>query len=258
MKAKSNDDGGVKRSVIRDLPNSARRVFAVGDIHGHADEIGALLDYLVDSKGLNAEDQLVFIGDYIDRGGASNRVIERMLEVKRTWPNSVFLKGNHEDMLLSFLGLGGSNGEFYLENGGATFFRSYGIDAIGSLSAIREKLPESHLTFLRGLELGVATPGFIFVHAGLSPQRELNQQTDEDMLWIREEFVLHPHPFGKTVVFGHTAFNQVFVDLPYRIGIDTGAAYGNKLSAVELVQGEVFQVAIGERVVSQSLITTKG
>jgi serine/threonine protein phosphatase 1 len=71
------------------------------------------------------------------------------------------------------------------------------------------------------------------------------------LLWIREEFIHHPHPFEKTVVFGHTAFNQIFVDLPYRIGIDTGVAYGNKLSAVELTQGEFYQIDVDGRAVYQ-------
>jgi serine/threonine protein phosphatase 1 len=104
------------------------------------------------------------------------------------------------------------------------------------------------------LELGVSLAGFVFVHAGLSPDVPLEQQREEDLLWIRDEFVRRPHSFGRTVVFGHTAFNHIFLDLPYRIGIDTGVAYGNKLSAVELVHGEVFQVDVGSRVVRETLL----
>jgi serine/threonine protein phosphatase 1 len=230
------------------------RIFAVGDIHGYADEVSALLDYLVDTKQCNGDDQVIFMGDYIDRGSSSNRVIERMLEVQRMWPKTVFLKGNHEQMLLSFLGFGGANGEFYIRNGGATFFKSYGIDGLDSLTALRDRIPDSHLTFVQQLELGVSLAGFVFVHAGLSPDVPLEQQREEDLLWIRDEFVRRPHSFGRTVVFGHTAFNHIFLDLPYRIGIDTGVAYGNKLSAVELVHGEVFQVDVGSRVVRETLL----
>jgi serine/threonine protein phosphatase 1 len=155
-------------------------------------------------------------------------------------------------MLLGFLGLGGQYGEYYLKNGGDSFFKSYGIEATGSLTSIREQIPESHLSFIKNLELGVSLGEFIFVHAGVSPRRALDQQIQEDLLWIREDFIQHPHPFGKIVVFGHTAFNQVFLDLPYRIGIDTGVAYGNRLSAVELVHGELYQVEVGGRAISQS------
>jgi serine/threonine protein phosphatase 1 len=253
MKTRDTVDQEDSKSPIRSIAGKPSRLFAVGDIHGHADEVGVLLDYLVDRKGCSSDDQVIFMGDYIDRGSSSNLVIKRMLEVQREWPKTVFLRGNHEQMLLSFLGFGGFNGEFYIRNGGATFFKSYGIDGLGSLTAMRNRIPEAHLGFLQQLELGVSLGDFIFVHAGLSPEAPLDQQREEDLLWIREEFVRRPHSFGKTVVFGHTAFNQIFLDLPYRIGIDTGVAYGNKLSAVELVHGEVYQVEVGARVVRESL-----
>lgn len=251
MKAKRGDVGQ-RADVIRLIVDRPRRLFAIGDIHGHADEVGLLLDYLVDKKSCSTEDLVVFIGDYIDRGNGSKQVIERMLAVKRDWPKTVFLKGNHEEMLLSFLGCGGPNGEFYLRNGGNTFFQSYGIDGLGSLTSMKEQIPEAHLAFLQSLELGVSIGEFIFVHAGVSPTRSLEKQREEDLLWIREDFLHHPHPFEKTVVFGHTAFNQVFVDLPYRIGIDTGVAYGNRLSAVELFHGELYQIAVGGRSIHES------
>jgi serine/threonine protein phosphatase 1 len=253
MKVKRGE-AGKRAGLIRTISESSNRLFAIGDIHGHADEVGALIDYLVDEKGCNGSDQVVFIGDYIDRGGGSKQVLERMLEVQRQWPKTVFLKGNHEEMLLSFLGYGGPNGEFYLRNGGDSFFRSYGIEEIGSLSSMRGRLPAEHLDFLRSLELGVTIGDFLLVHAGVSPNKSLDDQREEDLLWIREEFLHHPHPFGKTVVFGHTAFNTIFVDLPYRIGIDTGVAYGNKLSAVELYNGELYQIDVGEHVVHESLL----
>jgi serine/threonine protein phosphatase 1 len=156
-------------------------------------------------------------------------------------------------MLLSFLGLGGVNGEFYIRNGGAAFFKSYGIDKLDSLRMLRSKIPEQHLSFVQSLELGVSIGDYIFVHAGLSPDRPLEQQQEHDILWIREAFLNNPHAFGKTVIFGHTAFNHIFFNLPYRIGIDTGVAYGNKLSAVELVNGEVYQVDVGSRAVRETL-----
>ncbi len=238
-------------SFFREIKDRPDRLFVIGDIHGHADEVSTLLDFLVGNKGCSEQDQLIFIGDYIDRGPSSRLVIERMLEIRREFPKTVFLKGNHEEMLLGFLGLGGQYGEYYLKNGGATFFESYGIETIGSLNSIREQIPESHINFIRNLELGVSLGEFVFVHAGVSPRRALNKQTQEDLLWIREEFIQHPHSFGKIVVFGHTAFNQVFLDLPFRIGIDTGVAYGNKLSAVELVHGELYQVDVGGRSITQ-------
>jgi serine/threonine protein phosphatase 1 len=235
--------------VIKDRP---RRVFAVGDIHGCIDEIRVLINFLTNEQALDERDQLVFIGDYIDRGRGSRQVIELMLSLKERWPHTVFLKGNHEDMLLAFLGFEGQGGDVYLVNGGNAFFESYGIDPVGSLSDIREQVPATHMDFLHGLELGVVLGEFMFVHAGVHPAKPLDEQGVEDLLWIRHEFVQAPHNFGKTVVFGHTAFNEVLVDLPYKIGIDTGAIYGNQLSIVELVHGDLYQVSVGESVVRTS------
>jgi serine/threonine protein phosphatase 1 len=237
------------QALFRTIVDRPRRVFAVGDIHGHYTELATLLDYLTSHHGASAEDLFIFVGDYIDRGPDSKSVLERLLEVRKAWPRSVFLKGNHEAMLLAYLGIEGEHGEFYLQNGGTAFFDSYGIDPFSPLPELIEQLPAEHLEFIKGLELGVILAEFVFVHAGINPKRTLAEQSASDLLWIRRGFVDVPHNLGKTVVFGHTAFNQIHLQLPYRIGIDTGVAYGNTLSAVELVQGLLFQVHVGNPVV---------
>jgi serine/threonine protein phosphatase 1 len=246
MKTRESADTSESGTSIRVIADRPRRLFVVGDIHGNYTELSILLDHLAAKHNVTSEDLFVFIGDYIDRGPASRQVIDRMLEIQRVWPKTVFLKGNHEEMLLSFLGLGGGNGQFYLPNGGAAFFASYGVEPVGPLSDLIAKLPVAHLEFIRRLELGVSLAEFIFVHAGLNPSRALEKQSSGDLLWIRKEFINAPHEFGKTVVFGHTAFNDIYLDLPYKIGIDTGVAYGNRLSIVELVHGDLYQVGVGE------------
>lgn len=246
-----NRSGQAHFRVISDKP---RRIFAVGDIHGNINEIRALVEFLKHERKVDERDCVVFIGDYIDRGPASRQVIDLMLSLKALWPKTVFLKGNHEDMLLSFLGQGGRCGEVYLQNGGAAFFDSYGIVPQGSISEILLELPPSHLDFIKRLELGVVVANFVFVHAGIDPERGLDQQSADDMLWIRKPFINSGHALGKTVVFGHTAFDQVLLDLPYKIGIDTGIAYGNRLSAVELVEGELFQIEMGDSAVKASYL----
>ncbi len=251
MRTSDPDYMSKRAQLIRVISERPRRLYAVGDIHGNMQELSLLLDYLTSKHSVGAEDLLVFIGDYIDRGPASRQVIDRMLEIQRSWPKTVFLKGNHEEMLLSFLGLGGGNGEFYLPNGGASFFASYGVEPSGPLSELIAKLPVAHLEFIRNLEHGVSLAEFIFVHAGVNPAKSLEEQEPSDLLWIRKEFILTPHDFGKTVVFGHTAFNDVYLDMPYKIGIDTGVAYGNKLSIVELVNGDLYQVGVGETAVHE-------
>ena len=239
------------KPVVRLIKKRPRRLFAVGDIHGCVDEITTLIEHLTKHKDLGPEDLLVFMGDYIDRGRSSKGVIDLCLSLKEKWPHTVFLKGNHEDMLLDFLGLGGRGGDVYLANGGLAFFSSYGIEPFGDLSEIVQGIPRSHLEFLKNLELAVMVSEFLFVHAGVRPDKSLEQQETEDLLWIRQEFVQGQHQLGKTVVFGHTAFNEVFLDLPYKIGVDTGAIFGNQLSVVELVNGDFYQVELGERTVKE-------
>jgi serine/threonine protein phosphatase 1 len=254
MRTKKPQEPKNRTPLIREKSERPRRVFAVGDIHGHDREVGVLLDHLIRTRSVGPEDLFIFMGDYIDRGPSSKQVIDRMLEIRRLWPQTVFLRGNHEDMLLHFLGLGGSGGEFYLRNGGAAFFESYGIEPTGPLSELIERLPRDHLEFIQSLEYGVVLAEFLFVHAGVAPRKPLEQQLASDLLWIRKEFVQAPHTLGKTVVFGHTAFNQIHLDLPYKIGIDTGVAYGNRLSIVELVQGELFQVDVGTHTVHEGAL----
>jgi len=233
-------------ALFRVIEKWPKRLFAVGDIHGCFSELSALLTHLREKESLSADDLVIFIGDYVDRGPASKEVIDLLLAFKVLFPNTVFLKGNHEDMLLAFLGLGGTGGEVYLANGGFDFFRSYGIAPLGPLSDIRAALPPEHLAFLENLETGVVVAEFLFVHAGLDPSKPLEKQTEGDVLWIRTDFTAHDHPFEKTVVFGHTPYETIFLHLPYKIGIDTGAIYGNKLSCVELVDGSVYQVEAGD------------
>ena len=230
---------------IRVVTDRSPRVFAFGDIHGCKHELEVLLESLRSEHHVMKADQFVFIGDYIDRGPDSKGVIDLLLAWKKAHPKTIFLKGNHEDMLLGFLGMGGSSGEVYLVNGGTEFFKSYGIEQTGPVSEMAKSLPAEHLRFLTSLELAVSIGEFLFVHAGINPSRELADQMPHDLMWIRGDFIPAEHNLGKTVVFGHTPFADVMLHLPYKIGIDTGLVYGNLLSAVELVEGTVFQVDQG-------------
>lgn len=188
---------------------------------------------------------MVFLGDYIDRGPASKQVVSRLLRLRREGPRCVFLKGNHEDMFLSFIGLHGHYGESFLYNGGDTTLRSYGVEQL-SADEIASHLPPDHLEFLRDLQMHFVTDEFLCVHAGLDPHRTMNEQADEDLLWIRGPFIQQPHALPFTVVFGHTPRREVLIDLPYKIGLDTGLVYGNKLSCFETSQKELFQIGHGD------------
>jgi serine/threonine protein phosphatase 1 len=231
---------------------STGRLFAIGDIHGCPDELSAILAK-IDPKG---GDTVVFVGDYVDRGPCSRDVVERLIEFERGPAETVFLKGNHEDMMLSFFGLPGHYGDSFLLNGGAITMESYGVGESDLAGAI-EHLPETHLKFFNRLATSYARPPYLFVHAGVAPTRSLEEQEVEDLLWIRQEFIFNPHTIDATVVFGHTPMRGVLLDLPYKIGIDTGLVYGGKLSCVEFSEGVLYQVSRGSRAVKSEAIRTR-
>lgn len=218
------------------------RLFAIGDIHGCTDELGAMLKAIAPRQG----DTVVFVGDYIDRGPSAHDVITQLIELSRGEAETVFLKGNHEDMMLAYLGLPGRYGESFLFNGGAQTLESYGVTE-ATLDRAVEHIPHRHLEFLKGLATSYLHPPYLFVHAGILPTRQLEEQSVEDMLWIRQEFIFHPHVVDATVIFGHTPMRTVMIDLPFKLGIDTGLVYGGKLTCVEFNEGTLHQIARGSR-----------
>jgi serine/threonine protein phosphatase 1 len=241
---------GARTAKSRAPGQSSGRLFAIGDIHGCVDELTAMLSSINPARG----DTVVFVGDYIDRGPATRDVIEVLLALGRDAAEYVFLKGNHEDMMLSFLGLPGHYGESFLFNGGAPTLESYGISE-GSLAV--EQIPASHVDFLKTLATSYLHPPYLFVHAGIAPLRQLEEQSVEDMLWIRQEFIFNPHQLGITVVFGHTPMRAVMVDLPYKLGIDTGLVYGGKLTCIEFNEGVLYQVSRGSRQVKSQALSKR-
>lgn len=207
--------------------DTPRRMLAIGDIHGCLAE----LDQLLEQVAPTAEDQLVFLGDYIDRGPDSAGVIDRLLQLRDHLPRTVCLRGNHEQMLLDFLD--NRNPGAFLANGGAETIASYQKDD-------RWPPPAAHLEFFRDLRTLYVTEDFIFVHAGLRPGISLEEQDQEDLLWIRWEFLESDADWGKPVVFGHTP-RQTPLLKPNRIGIDTGCVYGRQLTCCDLYSGTIWQ-----------------
>ncbi len=230
------------------------RLYAVGDIHGCADELEALLGALPLARG----DTLVFVGDYIDRGPAVRAVVDLLLDVRaRGELTTVFLRGNHEDMCLAWLGRGGLYGESWMMNGAAATLRSYGVPPGLEGEMAAAFFPDAHLDFLTRLTPWFIEDRFLVVHAGIRPGRPLALQETEDLLWIRDEFIRSSHDLPYTVVFGHTPRREILVDLPYKVGIDTGCVYGGRLTATELTEGVAYQVAWGEKRVRRTSLDVK-
>ena len=225
----------------------AQRVYAVGDIHGCAGEFEVLLRFLEEQEGVGADDLVVFLGDYIDRGDSSKDVVELAVDFGLRHPSSCFLKGNHEDMLLDLLGFGGNLGHSFLYNGGIETIQSYGMTIFAPPSELAESFPPKHFDFFLELESCVVVDPFVFVHAGLNPLKPFDRQDCKDLYWVRDEFVDREHDFDYTVIFGHTPQDEVFLHMPYKVGIDTGLVYGNSLTCLEVVSGGLFQVRSGRR-----------
>lgn len=231
-------------STISDA--SGERVYVIGDIHGCVAEPTVLLEYLENKEKITDNDLVVFLGDYIDRGPETKGVIELMLKFKQRFPRTRYLKGNHEDMLLDFLGFGGRLGQAFLYNGGLETIQSYGISVFAPPEEMVNTFPPEHFKFLCELESIVRVDEFVCCHAGLNPLRDMDTQNDNDVLWIRDDFIANVHSFNCTIVFGHTPHQEVFLHLPYKIGLDTGLVFGNKLTCLELRSGTVFQISRGD------------
>ncbi len=223
------------------------RLYAIGDIHGRLDLLEALLAKISADRAAHeaARHKLIFLGDYVDRGNHSRELLDLFSQGPIDGFETIYLRGNHEDFLLRFLddSKGGSNWLYY---GGANTLISYGIQASpleadpNRLIAIQQKLraalPDSHLTFLRGLEFSYVVGDYFFVHAGVRPGTALAEQSKEDLLWIRDKFLASTADHGSVVVHGHSVRMRPEM-LANRIGIDTGA-YDTGVLTCLVLQGE--------------------
>ena len=232
------------------------RVYAIGDIHGMA----KMLDHMHEEIAIDLVKHpvehpvIVYLGDYIDRGDENSRVIEILAE-RQNMNDGVekhFLMGNHEDAVLNFMDDPHAIIS-WLEYGGIETIRDYGIEfdkkiaSEGDIEDVARKLkaavPPSHLAFLRSLDVKLEIGDYIFVHAGIHPQRRLEDQKRHDLLMIREPFLSYGGPFPKRVVHGHTPVKTP--DIRHnRLNMDTGAVYGGALSCavLESDQTRVLQV----------------
>lgn len=231
------------------------RTYAIGDIHGQ-------LALLREVHGLIAADRarigdggsdVVHVGDLVDRGPDSRGVIDYLLEgIGRREP-WVVLKGNHDRMFEGFLDDPdyhdpGLRADLYWTHprlGGDTTLASYDVPGAGERmlfdlheDAIRN-VPGSHRAFVQSLPFMYRAPGIAFVHAGIRPGLALQDQTENDLLWIRNDFLNDPRDHGALIVHGHTPVEAV-THYGNRLNIDTGAGYGRALSAVVIEDGAIW------------------
>lgn len=236
------------------------RVYAVGDIHGRADLLAAIRKKIVkDAKKAAKKSAIerkvvVYLGDYVDRGPDSFGVIEMLLDEPLDGFEEVYLKGNHEDYMAKFL-IGDGDGLGWLFNGAENTIASYGVEPGNWMDFDPEKLrslrtelfdaiPERHRDFLDRLALHHAEGGYLFVHAGIRPEVPLAAQDEEDLMWIRDDFLESTADHKARVVHGHTISWTPEI-LPNRIGIDTGAFVSGVLTALVVEGAETRVITAG-------------
>ena len=209
------------------------KTFVIGDIHGCLDMLKRLLDKIQWQPG---QDKLIFIGDCIDRGSNSKGVVDFIIDLIRNYPHVSCLLGNHEAMLLNYLSA--KEQDLYIANKGLTTLRNYSAEKPEGAGHL---IPPDHISFYRSLEPFMELRDYYLVHAGFRPGVDLGRQTLEDMLWIREPFLSSGYDFGKKVVFGHTPFFRPLV-MDNKIGLDTGAVFGNRLTCIQLPEERFYFV----------------
>lgn len=230
------------------------RIYAIADIHGRLDLLDELLSAVENDSARRrpSETTLVFLGDIIDRGPDSSGVVERLRTFRHAHWKSYFITGNHEEVLLGLLS--GEAGLLYnwLRFGGQECLRSYGVDLsemnladeTAALGLIRDRIPASHDKFIRSFHDSIRLGDYFFVHAGIRPGIDLEQQSQCDLRWIRSPFLEDKSDHGAIIVHGHTICDAVEFR-SNRIGLDTGAYRTGKLTALGLEGEEQWLIATG-------------
>jgi serine/threonine protein phosphatase 1 len=223
------------QNIDRDL-----RLYIIGDIHGRSDLLDRLVDEInrdIDRYG-DRDSLTITLGDYVDRGPDSRGVLERLSRNPFPTPY-VALRGNHEILLENFLDKP-STAEQWRRFGGLETLYSYGVPVSDLLlgkgfeeaaRAMKDAVPPEHRRFLSSLRNCISVEGCFFCHAGVRPNVPLAQQTADDLLWIRDEFLDSTQDYGKMIIHGHTP--NIWPEVkPHRVNIDTGAFATGRLTCL--------------------------
>ncbi len=235
-----------KEPTLKGLPDN-HRVYAVGDIHGRLDLLEVVHQKIFQhAQAYQGTKIVVYLGDYIDRGPHSKQVIDYLLDHELPAFKTVYLLGNHEQVLLQFIeGQALDVAHDWFTFGGLSTLQSYGVTLRGIPSSkdlprifadFSEKCPVSHRQFYRALALSFDLGGYFFVHAGIKPKQPLSKQVANDLLWIRDEFLNSNRPYEKVIVHGHSVTENPEIK-SNRIGLDTGAYASGRLTCA-VFEGE--------------------
>ncbi len=233
-------------------------IYAIGDIHGQREMLEEALELIAADGGPDA--QVVFLGDYVDRGPDCRGVLDLLIAGQAAGRNWTCLMGNHDRMFSMFLEDYPRNdarllvGYHWLHDkiGGVETLASYGVDVPDGAriyevhAEARAAVPEKHRVFLEGLPSHREEDGLLFVHAGIRPCVPLAEQTEDDKIWIRQEFLNDPRPHPWLVVHGHTHV-PVAEHRGNRVNLDSGAGFGRPLTAAVFEGAKCWQLTSGGR-----------
>jgi serine/threonine protein phosphatase 1 len=195
--------------------------YTIGDVHGCIDKLLPLVQRCLQDAG-SRQSRFVFVGDYIDRGPDSRRVVEFLMKLQRE-RDVICLRGNHEAIMLEAVRTG--DGRLWYANGAAATLDSYGLDD-------PRDMPREHVAWAAALRFRYDDGLRFFVHAGIDPSVPLEAQNEHDLLWIREPFLSSTRDHGRLIVHGHTPQQSGVPDhRPNRLNLDTAAVYGGPLTA---------------------------
>ncbi len=244
------DDSATVSLAAASMPKD-HIAYVVGDIHGRNDLLLPLLERIERDAAIrnSAKTDLIFLGDYVDRGSMSKAVIDTILDLDLPKMNIVTLNGNHETSMLAFMA-DPLRHRRWLHYGGEATLRSYGVEfSFGEIDSEKIKevatqldkaVPTRHKAFLSSLVDSYSAGDYFFAHAGVDPKQPLKDQKLKDLLWIREEFLDCTDMFEKVIIHGHSiTTSPEFKE--NRIGIDTGAFYSNTLTCLVL-DGETKEI----------------
>ncbi|NDW54120.1 metallophosphoesterase [Aliiroseovarius sp. PrR006] len=236
------------------------RAYAIGDIHGHLDKLEAAHALIAEDRARcgDTDAPVVHIGDLVDRGPNSPGVIQFLIDGQARGENWVVLKGNHDRMMEMFLRkhpmvdtqLLYDHNWLHPRIGGTETLASYGVDVPDGIRTYqlhpqaRAAVPESHRDYLANLLAHYRLGDLYFAHAGIRPGVPLDQQTEDDLCWIRNEFHQSDADHGPLIVHGHTPVDEV-THYGNRLNIDTGAGHGKAISAV-VIEGREAWLLTGD------------
>ncbi len=237
------------------------RHYAIGDVHGHLDKLQKAMALIAEDRARvdDLKAPVIQIGDLQDRGPDSRGVIEYMIEGRMQGEPWMCLLGNHDRQMLWWL----ENPKRHDPNmkpdyhwlhdriGGKTTLASYGVDVTAPVSDMhvqaRELIPAEHVDFLYSLPNHYHNGDLYFAHAGIKPSVALDQQAEDDLIWIRGEFHNYPDDHGALIIHGHTPIDAA-THYGNRINIDSGAAWGHDLSTIVIEGREAWLLTVTGRV----------